>query len=179
MGWPTTCYLTYLGSPPPRRVFHIQRYQFLVHPGVFLGILGGMRRPVLQILILFQTKNVIFHTRFQTWSLKTIEIMWSLLRLEQQENRNSHTSISFLIIWNWNDKYVHTFRQFPRKQYLIPDQSFGPFFRPKRRKNPTLWDGTHRYGLHKGVPPGLVQKSQNYAALEHGFPLVAFKFNTA
>ena len=28
-----------------------------------------------------------------------------------------------------------------------------PFFRPKRRKNPTLWGGTYLYGLCKGVPP--------------------------
>ena len=28
-------------------------------------------------------------------------------------------------------------------------------------------------------PPGLDQKSENYAALEHGFPLVAFNFHTA
>ena len=33
--------------------------------------------------------------------------------------------------------------------------------------------------LHKGVPTGLVQKSENYAAFEHGFPLVAFKFYAA
>ena len=28
-------------------------------------------------------------------------------------------------------------------------------------------------------PPGLDLKSENYVALEHGFPLVAFKFHTA
>ena len=33
--------------------------------GELLGILGGVCRPVLQILTLFQTKNAIFHTRFQ------------------------------------------------------------------------------------------------------------------
>ena len=68
------------------------------------------------------------------------------------------------------------------KSYPIPaqnGQSFCPFLRPKRRKNPTLWSGTHRYDLHKGVTPGLDQKSENYVALEHGFPLVAFKFHTA
>ena len=31
-------------------------------------------RPVPQILTLFQNKNVIFHTRFQTWSLKSIPV---------------------------------------------------------------------------------------------------------
>ena len=38
--------------------------------GVFLGIDGGLR-PIFQILTLFQSKQkVIFHTRFQTWSLQ-------------------------------------------------------------------------------------------------------------
>ena len=37
--------------------------------------LVGVSRPVLQILTLFQTKNVIFHTRFQTWLLKSIPIL--------------------------------------------------------------------------------------------------------
>ena len=57
--------------------------------------------PVLQILTLFQTKkNVIFHTRLQTRSLKSIPvfrlglkavIMWlSLLRLERKQNSSSN-----------------------------------------------------------------------------------------
>ena len=52
-------------------------------------------------------------------------------------------------------------------------------FQTKTAQNPTLWGGTDRYGLHKVVPTGLVQKSENYAAFEHGFPLVAFKFYAA
>ena len=40
----------------------------------------------------------------------------------------------------------------------IPDSSpewakYIPVFRPKRRKNPTRWDGTYLYSLCKGVPP--------------------------
>ena len=38
--------------------------------GLFLGILGGVCRPVLQI----RPKNVIFHTRFQTRPLKSIPV---------------------------------------------------------------------------------------------------------
>ena len=34
-----------------------------------------MCRPVLQILTLFQIKNVIFHTRVQSWPLKSIPIL--------------------------------------------------------------------------------------------------------
>ena len=60
----------------------------------------------------FRPKNVIFHTRFQTclW-----EIMSSLLRLNANKQdflksiSNSHISLSLLFIWNWNDRYFHTF----------------------------------------------------------------------
>ena len=63
----------------------------------------------------FRPKNVIFHTRFQTRTIKFIpifrpglkaEIMLSLLRLECKQkkffesNWNSHTVPSFLLIWN-------------------------------------------------------------------------------
>ena len=61
---------------------------------------------------------------------------------------NSHISISFLFIWNRNDKYVHpcTLPQFPRKPYPIPHQNEQSVFRPKRPKTPTR-------PLYKGVPP--------------------------
>ena len=36
--------------------------------------LVGVCRPVLQILTLFQTKICLFHTRFQTWPLKSIPV---------------------------------------------------------------------------------------------------------
>ena len=36
---------------------------------------------------------------------------------------NSPISISFLFMWNWNDKYVHRLPWFPRKPYPIPDQN--------------------------------------------------------
>ena len=73
--------------------------------------LMGVCLPVLQILslyIYFRPKNVIFPTRFQTWPLRK--------HLDKNSNKkdflkaflNSHTSLSFLLIWNWNDKYVHT-----------------------------------------------------------------------
>ena len=38
---------------------------------VLPAILGGVCPPFLQILTLFQSKNVIFHLRFQTWPLKS------------------------------------------------------------------------------------------------------------
>ena len=63
----------------------------------------------------FRPKNVIFQTRFQTRPLNSIpvfrpglkaEIMSSLLSLERKYSHifsNSHISLSFLLIWNWND----------------------------------------------------------------------------
>ena len=55
--------------------------------------------------------------------------MLSLLTLERKQTNssnpfsNSHISLSFLLIWNWNDKYLHTLPYFPRKPYPIPDQN--------------------------------------------------------
>ena len=56
--------------------------------------------------------------------------MSSLLRLEQQQKKtskkcipNSHISLSFLLIWKGNDKYVHTLPWLPRKPYPISDQN--------------------------------------------------------
>ena len=74
----------------------------------------------------FRTKNVIFQSRFQTWPLGRNYVS-IILRLEAKKFlkfvSNSHISLSLLLIWNWNDKYVHTLPLFPRKPYLIPDQN--------------------------------------------------------
>ena len=72
---------------------------------------------------------------------------------------NSQISLSFSLIWNWNDKYFYTIRSsLKTDSYPIPDQlkwaKCIPVFRSKRRKNPTRWGGTYLYGLYKGVPPG-------------------------
>ena len=54
--------------------------------------------------------------------------MLSLLRLEQKQ-KNSTNSVRirlflfFLLICNWNDKYVHTLQKFPRKPYPFSDQN--------------------------------------------------------
>lgn len=47
------------------------RYKYTRGGGVLPAILGGVCPPFLQILTLFQSKNVIFHLRFQTWPLKS------------------------------------------------------------------------------------------------------------
>ena len=52
------------------------------------------------------------HTHSQTWPLRNY-VIW-LLRLERHRKHflksilNSHISLSFLLIRNWNNKYVHT-----------------------------------------------------------------------
>ena len=71
-----------------------------------------------------------------------------------------HTSVSYLLIWNWKDKSTSS-RSFAP---IVPSKTFTRFrtkmgkvytrFRPKNSaKNPTLWGGTHLHGLYKGSPP--------------------------
>ena len=80
-------------------------------PGGSWELLVGVSRPVLQILTLFQTKNVNFQPVFRP-ALQ--EIISSSLRLEQEQKHflksiwNSNISLSFYLIWNWNAEYVHT-----------------------------------------------------------------------
>ena len=100
------------------------------------------------------------HTRFQTWHLSII--MSSLLRLEQQQKRflkfhsNSHISLSFLLIWNGNDKYIHILSKFPRK-HPIPDQNGQSLYQfSDQNGTKTRPDGAaHTYMAYKWeVPPG-------------------------
>ena len=121
--------------------------------------LVGVCRPVLQILTLFQTRKCLFHTRFQTRPLKSIpvfrpalqaEIMLSLL--SQSANKkifksisNSHISLSFLLIWNWNEKIRSYGPVVPSKTIHDSGPKWAesiPHFTPKRRKNPPRWGGT-------------------------------------
>ena len=105
------------------------------------------------------------HTRFQTWRrsqdatymFTKTEIRPSLLRLQRQQKDflkfilNSQFMGVFLIHLEPIDEYAHTPRSSLENYTWF--QSI-PVFRPKRCKNPALWDGTYLYGLHKGVSPG-------------------------
>ena len=76
---------------------------------VLLRILdGGYATRLSKFWPYFRPKNVISLTRFQTWPPRNYVIT---LRLEHQQKRflNSPISLSFLLICNWKDKYVHTF----------------------------------------------------------------------
>ena len=88
--------------------------------------------------------------------------MLSLLRLEHKQKNYSNPFwiclfFSFSLIWNWNDKRIHTLLQFPQKPYLIPDQngqSVHPFSDQRGAKTPP--DGAaHTYMAYiRKSPPG-------------------------
>ena len=82
---------------------------------VLLGILGGVVPP----------GSLIFPIRFQTRSLKSVPISdlafrqkWCYHYLDYSANKktssnpfrisNSHVSLSVLLIWNWNDNFIHS-----------------------------------------------------------------------
>jgi len=79
------------------------------------------------------------------------EIISSLLRLERRQKDflefilNSDTS-------GVTSYSFQTIRQICSYATVAPSKTV-PVFRPKRRKNHTLWCGTYLYGLSKGVPP--------------------------
>ena len=122
----------------------------------------------------FRPKNVIFHTRFQTRTIKFIpifrpslkaEIMLSLLRLECKQKKifkpilNSHTTLSFLLIWEWNHKYFHTLCSFLENHTRFQTKMSKVYtcFQTKTAQKPYPM-GRHIptvYSLCKGVPtPG-------------------------
>ena len=131
-----------------------------------------MCRPVLQILTLFQTKNVIFYTRFQTRPLKSMpvfrpglyaEIILPLLRLRANKKfLQIHFEFAYFFFFlahlelETTNTFIHSV--VPSKPILGSRPEWAkcqPVFRPKRRKNPTRWGGTYLRTLRKGVsPPG-------------------------
>ena len=117
-------------------------------------------RPVLQILSQFQTKNVIFHTRFQTRPLKSIpvfradlwaDIMLSLLRLERKQKHYSNPfriRIFFFLSYSFGIEAINRFRHSVVPSKTISDSRpkwarSMTVFRPKRRKKPYPMGGAH------------------------------------
>ena len=107
---------------------------------VLLGFLGGSVQPGSRNPDPISDLKVSFsHTRFQTWPLKSIPFFRSgggLKTLHKTENMsslhqkdflksisNSHITLSFLIIWSWNDEHIDTRSYFPCKPYPMPDQN--------------------------------------------------------
>ena len=91
---------------------------------------------------------------------------WNIRKNDSLIRTFDHTSVSYLLIWNWKDKSTSS-RSFAP---IVPSKTFTRFqtkmgkvytrFRPKNSaKNPTLWGGTHLHGLYKGSPlPGKLVK---------------------
>ena len=115
----------------------------------------------------FRPKNVIFHTRFSTRSLKFTnvftpglwaEIMLSLLGLEWKQKNSSkpfqiRIFLSLSHSFGLKKKIRSYIPELPSKTILDSRPKWAkciPVFRPKRRKNPTRWGGTY---LYKGVSP--------------------------
>ena len=112
--------------------------------------LVGMCRPVLQILSLFQTKKCYFPHPFSDLEMVTkhnitclhkTEIMSSLLRLKPPQTSNS--CYTFFLIplelkrrTRWYTIVVPLLTK-PDSRPIWAKSI--PLFRPKRRKNPTLW----------------------------------------
>ena len=126
-------------------------------------LLVGLCRPVLQILTLFQAKKCQFphsfsvqiskiHSRFQTWPLG---LDWSANKKFFKTISNSHIFLSFLLIWNWNDKYVHTLRSFlknnTRSQTKMGKENTRFDTKTAQKDQKTRWSGTYLYRLYKGV----------------------------
>ena len=91
--------------------------------GVFLGILGGGVPPGSPIDPISEQKMQFSAPVFRPGL--SAEFMLSLrTRLEGKQTNsskrsNSHISLSFLLIWNWNDKYVHTLISIGATFYLF------------------------------------------------------------
>ena len=106
------------------------------------------------------------HNRGQAFSQKLCYHMgsWlSLLRLERKQKNyssisNSHISLSFLLIWNWNDRYVHTLRS-SLENHTRFQTKMGKVYtlfqiKTAQKHYPILgWGGTYLYGLYKRTPP--------------------------
>ena len=110
----------------------------------------GLYRPVLQILTLFQTKKCNFPHPFTDLAF-TQKLCYHYL--DKSANKkffksisNSHFSLSLTYL-EWK-RWVRSYTP------VVPSKTIPPFFRPKRRRNPAWWGGTHLYSLYKGsLPP--------------------------
>ena len=112
----------------------------------------------------FSDKTSKIHTRFQIWPLGRNYVMITQIRAQTKKLfksiSNSHISLSFLLIWNWNDKYVHTLRSSLENNTRFQTKCAKgiPVFRPKRSKNHAWWGRhTHTYMAYireNPPPPG-------------------------
>ena len=132
--------------------------------------LVGVCSPVLLILTLFQTKKCHFshpysdlpstiHTHSQTWPLRNCHHY-----LDWNSNKKTVLKIHFEFAY-FSFFLSHLVLKQEIRSYTpvvpldtIPDSiptwsKSISVFRPKRRKNHTLWGGTYLYGLYRGLRP--------------------------
>ena len=129
--------------------------------------LVGVCRLVLQILTPLQTKTCHFphpfsdrackiHIRFQTWPLRNYVIIYTEIKTR---TNTIHLKIHFQFAYfTFFLAHVELRRlSFP---LLVPSKTISrpkwaksiPVFRPKQRRNDTLWSGTYLCGVCKEVP---------------------------
>ena len=112
----------------------------------------------------FRPKNVIFHTRFQTWPLRNYVIITYIRKATKTISKNPFRIFMFLFLsYSFGIETINTFvpaTAVPLKTIPGSRPKWAksiPAFRPKRRKtpgkNPTRWGGTYLYGLYREVPP--------------------------
>ena len=108
----------------------------------------------------FRPKNVVFHTHFQTWPLKSIPafrtgvsrnyVIFTNIRTPTITS-TSYITLSFLFIWNWNDEYIYalasSLENHTRFQTKISGQILYSFLDQNGLKTSTLCGGTYLYGL--------------------------------
>ena len=112
--------------------------------GVLLRNLGGGVPPGSQNPDPFSDqKSVIFHIRFQTWSLRNYVIVTQIRRYIRTPNK---THFEF-VYYSFFPVHLELERQIPSYTPLVPSKTIPdsrpirakcvPVFRPKRRKNPS------------------------------------------
>ena len=127
--------------------------------------------------------NVIFHTRFQTWPLKSIpvfrpglqaKIMLSLLSLQRKQKNSSNPFqilIFFFLSYSFGIETIKTFIQSRIRSSLKNHTRFQPklgkvytHFQTATAQNPTRWGGICLYSSYKGsTPPPRVPTSPTQA----------------
>ena len=119
----------------------------------------GVCRPVLQILTLFQTKKCDFYHPFQTLPLKIhFEFAYFAFFLTHMELKRQILLFPLLV----PSKTISDSR--PKWARSVP------VFRPKQRKNDTLWSGPYLCGVCKEVPHWTLNSPQQWMGrcLEQG-----------
>ena len=121
----------------------------------------GVCRPVIHFLTLFHTKKCNFSHLFSDLAFrqKLCYLYLTQIRTQTKKILQIHFEYAyssfFFIHRKFNDKYVHTLQQFPRKPYPIPDQngqSAYPFSDQNGAK--TLPDGAaHTYIAYRREYP--------------------------